>query len=65
VRAIRHVSSAAVVAAAFDCLSPPSAVAMLERMPNQQAVSVLEEMDPATVRQLQDASREVIGRLLQ
>ena len=65
VRAIRHVNSAAVVAAAFDCLSEPSVVAMLERMPNQQAVSVLQKMDPATVRQLQEASPEAIGRLLQ
>jgi SOS-response transcriptional repressor LexA len=64
VRVIRHVSRAAVVAAIFDCLSQPLAIAMLKRMPNQQAVSVLQEMDSATVRQLQNANPEVIGRLI-
>jgi serine/threonine protein kinase len=64
VRAIRHVSRPAVVAAAFERLPQPTAIAMLDRMPNGQAVSVLQEMDPATVWQLKCARPEVIERLL-
>jgi eukaryotic-like serine/threonine-protein kinase len=64
VRAIRKVGRPAVLAAAFDCLPRPLTVAMLEQIPDEQGVSVLQEMDPAMVWQLQYASLEVVGRLL-
>ena len=64
VRAIRQASRPAVIAAAFECLPRPSAIAMLDRLAEEQAVTVLQEMDPATVRQMEHANPTVVGRLL-
>lgn len=65
VRAIRQVSRPAVLAAAFECLPRPIAIAMLDRLTEEQAISVLQEMDPVTVRQMGHDSPAVVGRLLQ
>ena len=64
VRAIRQASRPAVIAAAFECLPRSSAIAMLDRLAEEQAVTVLQEMDPATVRQMEHANPKVVGRLL-
>lgn len=65
VRAIRQVSRPAVIAAAFECLPRPIAIAMLDRLTEEQAISVLQEMDPATVGQMGHDNQTVVGRLLQ
>lgn len=64
VRAIRQVSRPAVVAAAFEQLPRASAVAMLARMAGGQAATVFQEMDPATVPELERESPALVARLL-
>ena len=64
VRVIRNMNDPVGLAAAFGYLPQPLAIALLDQMPNDQAVTVLEKMDPATVREMRSASPEVLGRLL-
>lgn len=65
VRAIRRVNHPVGVAAAFECPPQSLVIAMLDRMPDEQAVTVVQKMNPATVWQMKCANPKVIGRLLE
>lgn len=47
VRAIRQVSRPAVIAATFECMPQPKAVAIIARMAAERAITVLQQVDPA------------------
>lgn len=64
VRVIRHVNDPVGLGAAFEYLPQPLAIALLDQIPPDQAASVLQKMDPATVREMRSVSPEVLGRLL-
>lgn len=64
VRVIRHVNDPEGLGAAFGCLPQPLAITLLDQMPHEQAVAVVQEMDPSTVCEMQSVNAEVLGRLL-
>lgn len=64
VRAIRQVSRPPVLGAAFEQLPRALAAAMLDRMVDRRAATVLQEMDPATVPELARENPDLIDRLL-
>jgi serine/threonine protein kinase len=63
-RAIRQVSRLTVIAAALERMPQPMAVAILARIADERAIAVLQQVDPATVRQLEAASPAIVGKLL-
>ena len=64
IRVIRHVNHPVGLGTAFGYLPQPLAIALLDEIPHEQAVAILEKMDPAMVAEMRSARPQVLAGLL-